>query len=49
MANNTTTNNAGTPSTTTTTKLPGVIGNQVITSSPNMIKENSQASSTKKK
>lgn len=44
--NTTATNNSST--TTTTTQLPGVNNSQVITSSPNMIKENSQNSSTKK-
>lgn len=35
--------------TTTTTQLPGVNSSQVISSSPKLIKENSQNSSTKKK
>jgi len=35
--------------TTTTTQLPGVNAGKVIQSSPNLIKENSQHSSIKKK
>lgn len=33
--------NSGSSSSTTTTKLPGINNAQVITSSPNVIKENS--------
>jgi hypothetical protein len=44
--NNQTTNST---TTTTTTQLPGVNTSQVISSSPKLIKENSQHSSTKKK
>lgn len=35
--------------TTTTTRLPGLNGQQVIVSSPQLVKENSQYSSTNKK
>ena len=45
--NNTNTTTTSSSTTNTTTKLPGVNNSQVIMSSPNMIKENSQ-NSTKK-
>lgn len=58
MPNTNNSNNNSTNSSTTTTtttqlpgvnKLPGVNNSQVISSSPKLIKENSQTSSTKKK
>lgn len=42
-------NQSSSSTTTTTTQLPGVNTSQVISSSPKLIKENSQNSSTKKK
>jgi hypothetical protein len=53
MPNNSSSNNSNTSTNTTNaptaTQLPGVNNTQVITSTPNMIKENSQNSSTTKK
>lgn len=42
------TRNTSSTTTSTTTKLPGVNNSQVIASSPKLVKENSQFSSTKK-
>lgn len=42
-------NQSGSSTKTTTTQLPGVNTSQVISSSPKLIKENSQNSSTRKK
>lgn len=43
-------NSSATPSlATTTTRLPGLTGQQVIVSSPQLVKENSQYSTTNNK
>lgn len=43
------TTNSSTTTTTTTTQLPGMNNVQVIVSAPQLVKENSQYSSTDKK
>lgn len=45
---NNSTNTTSSTTTQSTTQLPGVNNSQVIVSSPNLIKENSQNSTTKK-